>query len=87
VTLEVRQRTRQIRREFARTIGSLDDSQSIAQQPNYLLSTPGLPGARSPGCSWRREMLRTTPVTAQYQPVSLGVTALSMERPHRETRH
>src|SRR4029077_3255050 len=38
----------QIRRESVRTNGSLDDGQSIAQQSNFLLSTPGLPGARSP---------------------------------------
>jgi hypothetical protein len=48
VISEVRQRTRQIRRESARTNRSVDDGQSIALQPNFLLSTPGLPGARSP---------------------------------------
>ena len=48
MTSEVRQRARQIRRKPVHSNGSLNDGQSIALQPNFLLSTPGLPGARSP---------------------------------------
>jgi hypothetical protein len=37
-----------LQRESTRTNGSLDGGQSIAQKPDYLLSTSRLPGTHSP---------------------------------------